>query len=177
MDTKTTKPAATDSLVRTGAITDRRPRLSLLWVFAILNYLYCDLLGLMDPDSLKQYLTGDINGIQITQGFLLSAALLMEIPIAMVLLSSVLPHRASRWANIIAGTVMTLVQIGSLFMGSGPTAVYAFYSGVEIACTALIVWYSWRWLTPQDSVAAHKPNPRRQHWRSPMLSRARSGRR
>jgi hypothetical protein len=26
-------------------------RLSLLWVFAILNYLYCDLLGLMDPDS------------------------------------------------------------------------------------------------------------------------------
>lgn len=151
MDTGTTKPAATDSLIRTVAVTDRGARLSLLWVFAILNYLYCDLLGLMDPDLLKQYLTGTVDGLQITQGFLLGAALLMEIPIAMVLLSSVLAHRASRWANIIAGTVMTLVQIGSLFMGSGPTVYYAFYSTVEIACTAFIVWYAWRWQTPQNS--------------------------
>jgi hypothetical protein len=151
MDTKTTKPAATDSLIRRAAMTGRGARLSLLWVFAILNYLYCDLLGLMDPDSLKQYLTGNIDGMQITQGFLLSAALLMEIPIAMVLLSSVLPHRASRWANIIAGTVMTLVQIGGLFVGSGPTVFYAFYSTVEIASTAFIVWYAWRWHTRQTS--------------------------
>ena len=151
MDTNTTKPAATSSLIRRAATTDRGARLSLLWVFAILNYLYCDLLGLMDPDSLKQYLTGTIDGIEVTQSFLLSAALLMEIPIAMVLLSSVLPHPASRWANIIAGTVMTLVQIGSLFMGSGPTVFYAFFSAVEIACTAFIVWYAWRWRTTQTS--------------------------
>jgi len=151
MDTKTTKPAATDPLIRTAAMTDQGARLSLLWVFAILNYLYCDLLGLMDPDSLKQYLAGNIGGIQITQSFLLSAALLMEIPIAMVLLSSVLPHRTSRWANIIAGTVMTLVQIGSLFMGSGLTVFYAFFSAVEIACTAFIVWYAWRWHISQNS--------------------------
>jgi hypothetical protein len=154
MDTKTTKPTATDSLIRTAAMTDRGARLSLLWVFLTLNYLYCDLLGLMDPDSLKQYLTGSVDGLQITQGFLLGAALLMEIPIAMVLLSSVLPHWGSRWANIIAGTVMTLVQIGSLFMGSGPTVFYAFYSTVEIACTAFIVWYAWRWHTPRT----HSPH-------------------
>jgi hypothetical protein len=104
---------------------------------------------LTDPDSLKQYLTGNINGIQITEGFLLSAALLMEIPIAMVLLSSVMPHRAISWANIIAGMVMTLVKIGSLFMGSGPKVFHAFYSTVEIECTAFIVWYSWCWLPPE----------------------------
>lgn len=143
----TTKPAATRSLSRMAATTDRGARLSLLWVFAILNYLYCDLLGLMDPALLKQYLSGNVGGLSISQGFLLSAALLMEIPIAMVLLSSVLPHAASRWANIIAGTVMTLVQIGSLFMGSGLTVYYAFFSTVEIACTAFIVWYAWRWHT------------------------------
>jgi hypothetical protein len=147
MDTETTKPAASDSPIRAAAMTDRRARLSLLWVFAILNYLYCDVLAFMDPDLLKQYLSGNVGGLQITQGFLFSAALLMEIPIAMVLLSNVLPHRASRWANIIAGTVMTLVQIGSLFMGSGPAAYYAFFSTVEIACTAFIVWYAWRWHT------------------------------
>jgi Family of unknown function (DUF6326) len=144
MDTETINPGATDSLIKTTAMTGRGARLSLLWVFATLNYLYCDLMGLMDPDSLKQYLTGTVNGLQITQGFLLSAAILMEIPIAMVLASSVMPHRASRWANIVAGTVMTLVQIGSLFMAP-PTVFYAFYSTVEIACTAFIVWYAWRW--------------------------------
>ncbi|MGN6742392.1 MAG: DUF6326 family protein [Amnibacterium sp.] len=120
-------------------------RLSLLWVFAVLNYLYCDLLGLMDATTLKQYLTGTVEGVRFTQGFLLAAGLLMEIPIAMVLLSSFLPRAASRWANIIAGALMTLVQIGSLVVGSGPTISYAFFSGVEIACTLFIVVYAWRW--------------------------------
>lgn len=152
MDTGiTTQPAATGLLGTVAERADKGARLSLLWVFAILNYLYCDLLGLMDPASLKQYLTGHVDGLTISQGFLLSAAVLMEIPIAMVLLSSVLPHAASRWANLIAGTVMTLVQIGSLFMGSGPTVYYAFYSAVEIAATAFIVWYAWRWHTPRNS--------------------------
>lgn len=152
MDTGiTTQPAGTGLLGTVAERADKGARLSLLWVFAILNYLYCDLLGLMDPASLKQYLTGHVDGLTISQGFLLSAAVLMEIPIAMVLLSSVLPHAASRWANLIAGTVMTLVQIGSLFMGSGPTVYYAFYSAVEIAATAFIVWYAWRWHTHRNS--------------------------
>jgi hypothetical protein len=63
---------------------------SAVWLFAILNYLYCDLIGLMDPALLKGYLAGRVAGMDITQGFLLSASLLMEIPIAMVLLSRLL---------------------------------------------------------------------------------------
>ena len=38
--------------------TDRKILLSTLWIFAILNYLYCDIMGLMDVNLLKQYLTG-----------------------------------------------------------------------------------------------------------------------
>jgi hypothetical protein len=115
-------------------MTDRRARLSLLWVFAILNYLYCDVLALMDPDLLKQYLTGNVGRLQITQGFLFSAALLMEIPIAIVLLSRVLPHRASRWANIIAGTVMTLVQANLLSSALVvfPSRVYLFRNRIGL---------------------------------------------
>lgn len=116
--------------------------LSTLWIFAILNYLYCDVEGLMDPKSLRQYIAGNINGIHMTQGFLLSAAVLMEIPIAMVLLSRVLAPRANRWANIIAGTVMTIVQVISLFLGT-PTPYYVFFSIFEIACTLLVVFYAW----------------------------------
>jgi hypothetical protein len=118
--------------------------LSTLWIFVMFNYLYCDLLGLMDSGSLKQYLTGHVNGLDVTQGFLLGAAVLMEIPIAMIVLSRVLKPRTNRRANIAAGAFMTLVQIGSLFVGS-LTVFYAFFSVIEVACTSFVVWCAWQW--------------------------------
>ena len=127
---------------------DRKAILSTLWIFATLNYLYCDVLGLTDPAYLKQLLTGHAGAIQITQGFLLASSVLMEIPIAMVLLSRVLKDNANRWANIIAGILMTVVQIVSLFAGT-PTIYYVFFSIIEIACTMFIVWSAWRWRNPQ----------------------------
>ena len=123
---------------------DRKMLLSTIWIFATFNYLYCDVLSLMDSELLKQYLTGRVNGIEFSQGFLLGAALLVEIPIAMVLLSRVLKYRVNRWANIIAGVIMTLVQAASLFAGT-PAMYYLFCSVLEIASTVLIVWFAWNW--------------------------------
>ena len=128
--------------VRAG--TDRAARLSLVWVFALFNYLYCDVLGLNDRNVLKDLIDGT-GAIDMTQGVLLGSAILMEIPIAMVLLSVVLPRRASRWANVAAGAVMTLVQVGSLFVGSGPTSYYLFFSAVEIGATVFVLLYAWTW--------------------------------
>ena len=99
----------------------------------------------MDPSTQKQILAGTLeNGIVITQNFLLGSSILMEIPIAMVLLTWVLKHGLSRWFNIIAGITMTLVQIGSLTLGK-PASYYVFYSIIEIACTAFIAYYAWTW--------------------------------
>lgn len=123
---------------------DRKGLLSIIWIFAAFNYLYCDVVSLMNSELLRQYLTGKVNGMEFTQGFLLGAAILVEIPIAMVLLSRVLKYRVNRWANIIAGVIMTLVQIGSLFAGT-PAMYYVFFSVLEIASTALIVWFAWNW--------------------------------
>jgi hypothetical protein len=123
--------------------------LSTLWIFVILNYLYCDLIGLMDANFLKGYLSGNINGMQITQGFLLGASILMEISIAMVLLSRILKYRANRFANIIAGTITTLVQTATLFIGPS-TMYYLFFSILEIATTASIIWIAWQWPQPQE---------------------------
>jgi hypothetical protein len=125
-------------------LEDMKRKLSTLWIFVTLNYLYCDVLSLMDPESLKEFLAGNVGGIDITQGFLLSASILMEIPMAMVLLSRVLNHRTNRWANIIAGTIMTIVQASSLFLGSSPTPYYLFFSAVEITCTVAITLYAWQ---------------------------------
>src|SRR5215204_6546152 len=60
---------------------DMKLKLSTLWTFATLNYLYCDVISLMDPELLRQYYTGNVNGLAFTPGFLLGAAILIEIPI------------------------------------------------------------------------------------------------
>jgi hypothetical protein len=41
-------------------------KLSALWVFVTSNYLYCDVMSLMDRSMLKQYLTGDVDGVHIS---------------------------------------------------------------------------------------------------------------
>jgi hypothetical protein len=128
---------------------DMKVILSTLWIFVTVNYLYCDVMALMDPPLLKQVITGFAGGFQITQGFLVGAAILMEIPMAMIFLSRVLKSRVNRWANITAGTIMTAVQIASLFTGI-PTLYYIFFSIIEIACTSFIVWYAWKRPKPED---------------------------
>ena len=124
---------------------DKKTLLTTLWIFVTLNYLYCDVMGLMDAKVLNEILTGTVNGMNMNESFLLGAAILMEIPMGMVLLSRILKYKANRLANIIAGGIMTLVQIASLFLGS-PTKYYIFCSVIEISTTAFIVWYAWKWL-------------------------------
>ena len=44
--------------------------------------------------------TGEVGGVHITAAFLLAAAVVTEIAIAMVVLSRFLTYRLNRWANI-----------------------------------------------------------------------------
>jgi len=130
----------------TAAVRRLDPRMvvSSLWLFAILNYLYCDVLGLMYPPDLRGYIDGEIGGIHINQGFLLAAGVLMTIPMSAVLVSRIAPHRLARWWSIVAGAIMTLVQVGTLGMGSGVTLHYAYFSIIEVAATVAIVWIAAR---------------------------------
>jgi hypothetical protein len=123
---------------------------STIWIFLVLNYLYCDVLSLMDSELLNEYLSGTVGGMEISQGFLLAAGLLMEISIGMVLLSRVLPYRSNRRANIIAGSITAVVQAVTLFVGK-PTMYYLLFSTIEIASSAFVVWYAWTWHQPAGS--------------------------
>jgi hypothetical protein len=118
-----------------------KDRISALWLFAMLTYTYGDVVTLMDP--VKH------GSIQLTEGFLLGGAIFMMIPITMVLLSRILKYRASRLASIIAGTIMTAALPVTLFVAV-PTSYYVFFTVIEIASTALIVWYAWRWRNPEN---------------------------
>ena len=124
-----------------------RELLSALWLFAMLNYLYADVLSLMDPILLPQWLAGNVEGIHVTRPFLLLSAAMMEVPIAMTVLARILPQAINRWSNIGAGLFKTAVVGASLAVGT-PNMHYAFFASLEIACTVLIVFIAWRWRAP-----------------------------
>lgn len=125
-------------------VTPRR-LVSALWLFALLNYLYCDVLGTHDATYLRDILD-DTGAVSLSEGMLLGASVLMTIPMLAVLLSRIAPHRLARWYSVAAGTIMTLVQTATLFVGTS-TSYYWYFSIIEIATTATIVYVSvarWR---------------------------------
>jgi hypothetical protein len=83
--------------------------------------------------------------LTINESFLLYAGILMEIPIAMVLLTKVLPPKANGWANLVAATIKTVVMVATLFIGK-PTQYYLFFAIIEIATTVFIAGYAITWL-------------------------------
>jgi hypothetical protein len=139
---------------------DTKERLSLLWIFALLNYLYADVIALFS-------IIGSRNPAEeaphLTQWALLGSAVLMEIPIAMILACRLLPSRANRLANITAGGVMTLVNGFLTFVpplaGWGrPPAFpeYLFFGTIETVCTLVIIWQAWTWSGGEAAVSSER---------------------
>ena len=133
----------------TTELKDTKILLVLLWVFLSVNFIYADQLGSLVPGALEENMSGYVAGgtVQITPVFLLGTAILLEIPFLMIVLSWVLKYRANRWANIIAGTILVVIQIGSLFITT-PALFYVFFSIVEVAGLLLIIMIAWKWSNP-----------------------------
>lgn len=120
---------------------DPKVKLSLLWIFVLLNMAYADILSLMDPTSL---IREKMAGAPLPAGGLMAGAIVMETALAMVILSWVLNYKVNRWVNIIIGAVNIL---GVVTGGHGP--YYVFFATVEVACMLLIIWFAWKWTNPE----------------------------
>jgi hypothetical protein len=83
----------------------------------------------------------------------------MEIPIAMIVACRLLPFRANRMANIIAGAILTLVNGFLTFVpplvGARTPALpeYLFFATIETVCTSVIVWKAWTWSRVEAAVS------------------------
>jgi len=136
-------------------ISNRRLKYSSLWVFVSLNYLYADLVGIMDINLLSQYQTGVVNGVEITPAFLTVAAAYMQIPLSNVFLPHVIKNENTlRWVQIISGSIATVVQGATLFVGE-PAPYYVLFTAIEMAATAYITIDSIKWKT--QKVQTQKP--------------------
>jgi len=79
-------------------------KLSSLWIALMFCYTYADILGFYAPGNLKELISGEIAGIQLSQGLLVGSAILMVIPSVMVFLSLVLKAKANRLVFVFFGT-------------------------------------------------------------------------
>jgi len=135
---------------------DTQEQLSQLWLFALLNYLYADvvalfaIVGSQDPAP------------HLSRWALLGSAVLMEIPIAMILACRLLPFRANRLANIIAGVMLTFVNAFLTFVlpltnGDWHESMflpYMFFGTIETVATSVIIWQAWTWSGVEAAVSA-----------------------
>jgi hypothetical protein len=119
--------------------------MSKIWVFLSLSYIYCDVLSNMEMPVLRMLLEGNIDGIPMTQGFLLLAGISLQIPFLMVILASILPYRANKITNMTAAVIMIIYQLVSFFMGSDITLHYIYFSAVEILGNVAIIALAIRW--------------------------------
>ena len=123
--------------------------LSTLWIFVFLNVIFRDIHEFFRPGFLEEIMTGTVNGAQMTEGMLLVAGILLEIPIAMVILSRVLDYRLNRWANVI----VPALTVGFIFSNGVTDLDDIFFTTVEAATLALIAWTAWRWPNPAQEAA------------------------
>jgi hypothetical protein len=137
---------------------DTKERLSLFWIFALLNYLYADVVALFA-------IVGSPNlsdAPHLPPWALMGSALLMEIPIAMIVACRLLPFRANRLTNIIAGAILTLVNgfltfVPPLFGARTPALPeYLFFATIETVCTSVIVWQAWTWSAEEAAVSSER---------------------
>ena len=120
---------------------ETKAKLSTLWMFYLFNTIFRDIHEFIEPGFVEQMMTGTFNGIQITEQLLLLGGFVAEVPIAMVLLSRLLPYGANRWANIIAAVITLSFEI----MNGTTDLDDTFHMVIEIAALSFIIWSAWQW--------------------------------
>ena len=114
-------------------------KLSGLWTALMLTYLLGDVLRIFSGD----FVAGQVEGMQVTQGMYLGLAILLVIPAVMVFLSLTLPYKVNRWTNIILAIVFFVFNL--IGLPTYPSAYDRFLIIVGLAFNALTVWHAWRW--------------------------------
>ena len=149
----------------TGALQDPRipvqVKLAAAWTSFMFLYIYVDYLALYKPGFIDDILAGVVWEFDISQTFLTSTLALIAIPTVMILLSTTLPARANRAANLVVASLYIPVSVFNA-MGESWTYFYGLSIGLEVAILALILREAWTWprtLFVADNVATANGSP------------------
>ena len=121
-----------------------RTKLAAAWASFMFFYIYVDYFGLYKPGFIDDILAGIVFEFDISQAFFVFGLTLVGIPALMIVLSTILPARASRITNLVVASLYVPV---SMFNLAGGSWLYFFGLGVvvEVAIIALILRFAWAW--------------------------------
>ena len=122
-------------------LQDSRSRgiLSSLWIFFFINHFFMGLHEFANPAFVEQIVGG---GFAVSDSVLLIAAITIELPIMMIVLSRVLPDNINWIANI----SVAVFAVGLEIMNNPtPDLDNAFFLGAELVGFVAIIAISLRW--------------------------------
>ena len=123
---------------------ETKAQLSALWMVFLFNIIFRDIHEFVEPGFIEEALTGTVNGNPVTEHMLLLGGVMIAVPIAMVLLSQVLPYGANRWTNMIIAMLY-----GVLVPAFGTTDLDdTFHLIMEVAALSTVIGVAWRWRNP-----------------------------
>ncbi|MBL1073587.1 hypothetical protein JK358_04200 [Nocardia sp. 2] len=129
-----------------------RAKLAATWASFMLLYVYVDILNFFTPGVIEEIRNGKVFEFDVSQTFSITALTLMAVPILMIMLSTTLPARVARMANL---TVAALYVPVTAFNVAGESWLFFYGLGValELILLALIVRYAWTWPRTASSAA------------------------
>jgi len=124
--------------MKTNKTVDTRVKLSTLWIVVVVYMIFADIFSIILELDQKGTL-GEMPTDAKTMMAL--AAFLTSIPILMIYFARVLPYKANRLLNIIAGifTILCVVGDGSLLPH------YIIVASIEVVILLIIIVKAWKW--------------------------------
>ena len=117
---------------------DPRAVLSMLWVYVLLNTLFRDIHEFFRDGFIEEVISGRVNGTELT---MVTAALVLQLPLSMVVLSRILPRHVNRLANI-AISVLTGASVVGTWPKDADDIAFAVFATIGLLA---IIAYSWTW--------------------------------
>ena len=113
-------------------------KLASLWTSFMFLYIYVDYFALYMPDKIDGILKGKIFVFTITPESLLVALVSVSIPALMIFLSTTLPARANRLANLIIATVFIPYSLFNLVGEAWIHMIFGAIAEVVILCLIIL---------------------------------------
>ncbi len=135
----------------TGALQEAqlpvRAKLAAAWTSFMFLYIYVDYLHLYKPGLIDEILSGVVHEFDTGPTFVALALTLMAVPILMIVLSTALPARVTRAANLVVASLYIPVSMYNV-AGEESWSYSYFYGlsiGLEVLLLAFILRAAWTW--------------------------------
>jgi len=139
-----------------------RAQLAAAWTSVMFLYAYVDILGFFVPGKIDDILVGVVFEFDITQTLLTAFLALMAVPALMVVLSVLLPARASRITNLVVASVQIPFAAFNV-VGEPWTYYYGLAVVLEVILLVAILRLAWTWprrvASPATAVAGVHEEP------------------